>query len=198
MTNHCTSSLSHNSTIALFKSNQSHVVPPKLISILTFSSCLTLGNNLMISFPSTFSPLDQSLKPKKTTSNLPCNSIMASRRIWSKPCLSSCHRSKHNHPPLLCGPTSSPTSPLSLPLPSPASPPKSPLQSCKKYRVMTPCLPAPSSPITSPSYIPPPFPPHASPFLPHMRNRGGTPLQLLLLPHGCPDQPQREKDAPFY
>jgi hypothetical protein len=24
------------------------------------------------------------------------------------------------------------------------------------------------------------------------------PLQLLLLPHGCPDQPQREKDAPFY
>jgi hypothetical protein len=31
-----------------------------------------------------------------------------------------------------------------------------------------------------------------------MKNRGGTPLQLLLLPHGCPDQPQRKKDAPLY
>jgi hypothetical protein len=30
-----------------------------------------------------------------------------------------------------------------------------------------------------------------------VKNRGGTPLQLLL-PHGCLDQPQREKDAPFY
>jgi hypothetical protein len=85
----------------------------------------------MNSFPFIFSPLDQSLQPKKTTSTQPYNSIFASGRIRSKPCLSSRHGSKPNHPPLLCGPKSSPTCPLTLPLPYPMSPPRSPLHLAK-------------------------------------------------------------------
>ena len=148
MANHCMSSLTqfyHNIRV---KSQTCHI--PKLISFLPlinpmaaltlfslsnglilFSPFLTLGNIHMDYFPSTFSPLDQSLQPKKTTSTQPYNSIFASGQTRSKLCLSSRHGSKPNHPPLLCGPTSSPTSPLSLPLPSPTSPPRMPLQSCK-------------------------------------------------------------------
>jgi hypothetical protein len=61
--------------------------------------------------------------------------------------------------------------------------------------------PLPFYPFTShhfPFIYTSPISPHASPFISHVNNRGGTPLQLLLLAHGCPDQPQREKDAPFY
>jgi hypothetical protein len=91
--------------------------------IILFSPLLTLGNIIMDSFLSTLYPLDQSLESKKGTSNQTRNTIIASVQTWSKLCLSSRHGSKPNHPPLIWGPTSSPTSPLSLPLPSPRSPP---------------------------------------------------------------------------
>ena len=169
---------------------------------LFFSPFLTLGNIIMDSFPSTFSLLDQSPQPRKTTSTQPYNSIFASGQTRSKLCLSSRHGSKPNHPPLLCDPKSSPTSPLTLPLPSPTSllsiMQKNINQDKKKISSHDPL---PSYPFVShhfPFIYTSPIPPHASPFISHMKNRGGTPLQLLLLPHGCPDQPQREKDAPLY
>ena len=134
---------------------------PKLISILTLFFPHLRKNSHELFPLYTISSLS-SPQPKNTTSNMSHNSKFTSGRIRSKPCLNPHLGSKPNQPPLICGPTSSPTSPLSLPLPSPISSLDAlsilhKISSKGTYYIdKTPWLSTTSPPFTSSSYIPPP------------------------------------------